>query len=126
MDCPPHLLARIEYCGGIKSSGCFYEQIYDNEHETPYDVHDDYACFGFNCPIARDDDDFEQFEKRLMTSDEILQGAQARSFQDYTTTTDWRYFEERLDSAIKYYIPVRKAEQSSEYRGLKRKYGEPQ
>ena len=121
MTCPPHLLARIEHCGGIvKSSCCCYEQIYDNEHETPYDVHDDYACFGFNCPIARDDDDFEEFEKRLMTSDEILQGAQACSFQDYTTTTDWRYFEERLDSAIKYYLNVRKPEQS-----LKRKYGEP-
>lgn len=123
MECPPHLLARIIHSGGIiNSSGCFYEENY--EDESIYDVHDDYTCFGFNCPIARDDDVFEQFEERSMTSDEILQGAQARGFSHHNPRVqiDWKYFEERLDSAIKYYLGLIMKEE--EYRGTKRKYGE--
>ena len=125
MNCPPHLLARIKSCGGIiQSSGCFYERNYNDEWANP-DVHDDYRCFGFNCPIARNDDDFEEFEERLMTSDEILQGAQARNFQHYNTIeVDWRYFEQRLDAAIKYYLSLTIPEQSPVDRHLKEKYGE--
>ena len=103
MDCPPRLLERIKYSGGvIRSSCCFYEQNYEDPWANPWQNHGD-DCFCFNCPILRDDEDFEEWEGRLMTPVEILKGSNALCFWSQHMSLDWVYFEQLFDQALTYY-----------------------